>query len=1551
MLFLIFSFLAIEGSNSNEINYIPTKSLNLTPAGEGAGVIIVFKENINKTFLEKSGAEVKVNFESIGTSIIKADKEAIKELQNNSNVESIEPDIDLELFGEGEIINLEGQIIPWGIERINAKKAWSRATGKNVKIAIIDTGIDKNHPDLNIRGGISFINDTEYWDDDLGHGTSVAGVIGALDNNLGIIGVAPEAELYSVKVMGKSGGKLSNVIQGIQWAIDNDMDIIVLSLGVPVDSHSLKRIVDGAYLNGITLVAASGKDNQIYYPAKYSSVIAVGSINENNELTNENGVGEELEFVAPGANIVSTNVSGYGSFDGTSMAAPHVAGVIALLKEGNPTLSNNDIRAKLQRNAIDLGENGKDDYFGYGLVNTDFKEENLTATIQIVFPKERNETKKKELEISPIKVEIIRVEDKEENIVQTLFYDGTQVAQNISVENGQYKINQYFEDKTYSNEYNISYEDLIVVPLYTNAQQKDLVIDAPWRIEPEKNIPLLLLIHDANVNNYPLDKIEVKDTLANVIRYTYDYNGYSCGSDNTRLIDEHLWYEIKYLDPSIFLKDVNNTIHLKVTMIVSTGCGAGWGESNVDEELTIKVDAQNYPKLNNWYCGDTHYHSIYTDTSFFGVYGELGAPLDATMASSDAIGLDWITVTDHSNSFGSNPTYWSLFKNDCSNYFKCLIGEEVNCDPDEDGDSLPGNHYLAYNITTGLTDTGTNAPSCSNIINNVANQGGFGYAAHPESSMDPFGVRIVDKWHNYSLPFNGLEVWNGDILNNDNKQALDNGLKNWTELLLNGRKIFVSAGSDSHGEFNFKKDYLTSEKSLTGFGRAITCVYVPDYSKQNIFGGLKKGNSYMGNNGALNIEISYGDKKVILGETLKVLNNSQIKIDMIYNVSNSCDLMLYKGIIGESVESWVGWTGISNSGNKTHYSTYTQNSYYRAECISSDWLKRAYTNPIWVEQGCSYPSIIDCNTEEELHEIEEEWQSGICSFDEMGSCLQSWLDSLCMEPIDGINITNNTAFCTGNYNLPNGVNINANNVIINCNSSSINGSNIVGSIGIKLKGENVTLINCKIQNYHQGINLDDSADPRSYNLFNSTVSNNIFGLTTFLREGNAANLTENNFDNTQKNILSEGTATINTINNWWGTVNEIEIRNKLYGNVIFIPYANKSFGEPSCTPVLSNTSWTSWSNLGSCNIQDKQNQSRSRIQYDSNNCGTISNQTFYEYQQVACNYCSENINAFYTSWSSCINNNQTRTKYYSDLNYNSCCAITTLSSDCHINNGSYANLTEVQTCISSCTQNWQCTSWSDCVNNLQTRTCTDINNCNNNTGKPTESQSCTTQCTQNWQCGSWSTCINNQQTRICTDLNGCNNITGMPVEIQSCTSTCTESWTCDTWSSCINGQQTRNCYDLNNCGTESNKPVTLQTCTCIESWSCSDWTSCSSSQQTRTCSDSNNCGTTLNKPAESQSCSSGSSSSGGSSHHHSSSSSSSSSSLVTSQQTTQTQEQTPIEEEPQTTEIIQLNKPTSRSGITGNVIGFDNSTSLLVISSLIVGVIFLFVFIKLIFWK
>jgi len=277
--------------------------------------------------------------------------------------------------------------IEWGVDRIDADLAWETSRGLGVKVAIIDTGIDKDHADLidNLRGGVNFVSkspakpaDPNKWDDDNGHGTHVAGIVAAADNEIGVIGTAPEAYLWAVKVLNRNGsGYTSDVIDGITWAMNNGMQVINMSLGSASDTQAMHDAVDAAYAAGVIIVAAagnsgdgSGSTNEVIYPAKYSSVIAVAATVSDDTTPTWSSEGEEVEIAAPGVNIRSTWNDGlYNTISGTSMASPHVAGTVALMLGAGVLPA--EVRAVLQTTADDLGDAGYDNFYGYGLVDAE----------------------------------------------------------------------------------------------------------------------------------------------------------------------------------------------------------------------------------------------------------------------------------------------------------------------------------------------------------------------------------------------------------------------------------------------------------------------------------------------------------------------------------------------------------------------------------------------------------------------------------------------------------------------------------------------------------------------------------------------------------------------------------------------------------------------------------------------------------------------------------------------------------------------------------------------------------------------------------------------------------------------------------------------------------------------------------------------------------------------------------------------------------------------------------------------------------------------------
>ncbi|WP_233269358.1 S8 family peptidase [Alteribacillus sp. YIM 98480] len=248
-------------------------------------------------------------------------------------------------------------------------------TREACKVAVLDSGIDGKHEDLQVAGGASFVeSEPDPQTDGNGHGTHVAGTVAAVDNNSGVLGMSHGAEIYAVKVLGSDGsGDFSSIEQGLEWSIDNNIDIVNMSLGGTIGSQTLKEASSNANEAGITVIAAAGNSgsllflNTISYPAKYDSVLAVGAVNENDTRASFSSVGEELEVMAPGVNILSTTPdNNYQAFDGTSMAAPHVAGSAALMLDNNPALSNEEIRQKLNSTADRLGDSS---YYGNGIIN------------------------------------------------------------------------------------------------------------------------------------------------------------------------------------------------------------------------------------------------------------------------------------------------------------------------------------------------------------------------------------------------------------------------------------------------------------------------------------------------------------------------------------------------------------------------------------------------------------------------------------------------------------------------------------------------------------------------------------------------------------------------------------------------------------------------------------------------------------------------------------------------------------------------------------------------------------------------------------------------------------------------------------------------------------------------------------------------------------------------------------------------------------------------------------------------------------------------------
>jgi subtilisin family serine protease len=289
----------------------------------------------------------------------------------------------VELDGQFQAVDAELDAA-WGVKRIGSGTVHDGGNkGSGVKVAVIDSGIDYTHPDLsaNYLGGYDFVNDDNDPMDDYSHGTHVAGTIGAADNNLGVVGVAPEAFLYGLKVLNSNGsGSFSDIIAALQWAVDNGIQVTNNSYGSSVNPGStVQAAFDNSYAAGVLHIAAGGnsgnpkgKRNNVIYPAQWESVVAVAATGSTDLRASFSSTGPANELAAPGVGILSTMPGGgYGTKSGTSMASPHAAGTAALIIAAGYVTSAGDVRQRLQETADDLGDPGRDNHYGYGLVDAD----------------------------------------------------------------------------------------------------------------------------------------------------------------------------------------------------------------------------------------------------------------------------------------------------------------------------------------------------------------------------------------------------------------------------------------------------------------------------------------------------------------------------------------------------------------------------------------------------------------------------------------------------------------------------------------------------------------------------------------------------------------------------------------------------------------------------------------------------------------------------------------------------------------------------------------------------------------------------------------------------------------------------------------------------------------------------------------------------------------------------------------------------------------------------------------------------------------------------
>ena len=355
--------------------------------------IVVFKSGVDEktkeVLLSSVGAEKIKDLRLVNGKAVWVSKKGEAELLKSGKVLRIDPDVEVYALENVRIKGVKpqpSQTLTWNIDRVDAEISWGISTGDPVKVGVIDTGIDLKHPDLqaNIKGGYNAINPLKSPNDDNGHGTHVAGIIAALNNSIGVVGVGPNIDLYAIKVLNASGsGYLSDVIDGIEWVINQKNTqggdwVINMSLGTSQDVGSFHDAIVRAYNAGVVIVAAAGNSGgAVSFPAAYPEVIAVSATDDTNQIASWSSRGPEVDLAAPGVNIYSTyKGQSYATLSGTSMAAPHVTGAAALIIDTKKCDLNSDgictpaeVQQRLEQTAIDLGDPGKDNLYGSGLVN------------------------------------------------------------------------------------------------------------------------------------------------------------------------------------------------------------------------------------------------------------------------------------------------------------------------------------------------------------------------------------------------------------------------------------------------------------------------------------------------------------------------------------------------------------------------------------------------------------------------------------------------------------------------------------------------------------------------------------------------------------------------------------------------------------------------------------------------------------------------------------------------------------------------------------------------------------------------------------------------------------------------------------------------------------------------------------------------------------------------------------------------------------------------------------------------------------------------------
>ena len=394
-----------QDDNRYIVKFKEHDSRALFDAADKAGISVAeARLAANTKTLAAYGAEMALNLNSINAAAVKLNKSQLSALRNSADVEFIEVDPKrylIESVSTSEVSPM-AESNPYGVAMVQADQVSDANTG-NMSVCITDTGYDGNHEDLlphtsslitgDDNDGLG--NDTgNWWEPGHSHGTHVAGTIGALGNNgVGVTSVNPSGllKMHNVKIFNNSGNWAygSDLVKAIEQCQAAGSNIISMSIGGGASSEAERSAFESAANAGMLHIAAAGNDgnSSLSYPASYDEVMSVGALNSSKTIASFSQYNSQVEIAAPGVAVNSTIINNsYASWDGTSMATPHVSGVAALVWSHYPQCNAAQIRNALIATAEDLGNPGRDNYYGHGLVQAKAMYDALAVTCDIAPP-------------------------------------------------------------------------------------------------------------------------------------------------------------------------------------------------------------------------------------------------------------------------------------------------------------------------------------------------------------------------------------------------------------------------------------------------------------------------------------------------------------------------------------------------------------------------------------------------------------------------------------------------------------------------------------------------------------------------------------------------------------------------------------------------------------------------------------------------------------------------------------------------------------------------------------------------------------------------------------------------------------------------------------------------------------------------------------------------------------------------------------------------------------------------------------------------------------